>query len=196
MILDLKEQVFSVLVISASKKFNNSIAEFIPKSRFTPIIFADNVAVAKRVLTDNSFDIVIVNSPLPDENGIDLSIDLCADTNTGVLLFSRSDIYEIVVDKVMPYGVLTLSKPASSKLVLQSVNILCSLRQKLKKFEKKTVSIEEKMKEIRIINRAKWLLIDELKMSEEDAHKYIEKQAMDNCETKRSVSERIIRTYG
>ncbi|MBQ7129132.1 MAG: antitermination regulator, partial [Clostridia bacterium] len=145
--MDLKEQVFSVLVISASEKFNNSIAEFIPKSRFTPIIIADNVSAAKRVLVDNSFDVVIINSPLPDENGIDLAIDLCADTNTGVLLFSRADIYEIVLDKVMPYGILTISKPASSKLVLQSVNILCSVRQKLKRIEKKTVSIEEKMKE-------------------------------------------------
>lgn len=196
MILDLREHLFSVLVVSASEKFNSSIAEFIPKSRFTPVTYADNIAAAKRVLIDNSFDIVIVNSPLPDENGIDLAIDLCADTNTGVLLFSRSDIYEIIVDKVMPYGVLTLSKPASSKLVLQSVNILCSVRQKMKRIEKKTVSIEEKMKEIRIVNRAKWLLIDELKMSEEDAHKYIEKQAMDNCETKRAVSEKIIRNYG
>ena len=51
------------------------------------------------------------------------------------------------------------------------------------------------MEEIRLVNRAKWLLISELKMSENDAHKYIEKQAMDRCITRRAMAESIIRTY-
>ena len=62
---------------------------------------------------------------------------------------------------------------------------LVSARERLRKFEKKTLSIEEKMAEIRIVNKAKWILISELKMDEPNAHRYIEKQAMDQCITKR-----------
>ena len=51
------------------------------------------------------------------------------------------------------------------------------------------------MEEIRLVNRAKWLLISELKMDEPQAHRYIEKQAMDMCVSKRRVAEEIIRTY-
>ena len=51
------------------------------------------------------------------------------------------------------------------------------------------------MEEIRLVNRAKWLLISELKMDEPDAHRYIEKQAMDRCVTRREVAEEIIKTY-
>ena len=51
------------------------------------------------------------------------------------------------------------------------------------------------MKEIRLVNRAKWLLIDRYNMSEEEAHKYIEKTAMDNCATRGEIAENIIRTY-
>ena len=65
----------------------------------------------------------------------------------------------------------------------------------MRKSEKKTLSIEEKMEEIRIVNRAKWLLISELKMDEQGAHRYIEKQAMDRCISKRAVAEEIIKTY-
>ena len=61
--------------------------------------------------------------------------------------------------------------------------------------EQKTASIEEKMEEIRIVNRAKWLLIEELKMSEKEAHRYIEKQAMDRCVTRRVIAEKILSTY-
>ena len=51
------------------------------------------------------------------------------------------------------------------------------------------------MEEIRIVNRAKWLLIGELKLDEPEAHRYIEKQAMDRCVSKRVVAEEIIKTY-
>ena len=59
----------------------------------------------------------------------------------------------------------------------------------------KTASIEEKMEEIRLVNRAKWLLIEQLRMTESEAHRYIEKQAMDRCVTKRSIAENIISMY-
>ena len=67
---------------------------------------------------------------------------------------------------------------------------------RVRKSEKKTQSLEEKMKEIRLVNRAKWILISELKLSEQDAHRFIEKQAMNRCVSKRSVAEEIIKTYG
>ena len=51
------------------------------------------------------------------------------------------------------------------------------------------------MEEIRIVNRAKWILISEIKMGEADAHRYIEKQAMDLRTSKRRVAEDIIQTY-
>ena len=61
--------------------------------------------------------------------------------------------------------------------------------------EKKNASVEEKIEEIRIVNRAKCLLIEQLKMTESDAHRYIEKQAMDRCVTRRVIAENIILTY-
>ena len=65
----------------------------------------------------------------------------------------------------------------------------------MRKSEKKALSIEEKMEEIRIVNRAKWLLISELKMDEQGSHRYIEKQAMDRCASKKVIAEEIIKTY-
>ena len=51
------------------------------------------------------------------------------------------------------------------------------------------------MEEIRLVNRAKWLLIEQLRMTESEAHRYIEKQAMDRCVTKLSIAENIISMY-
>ena len=48
------------------------------------------------------------------------------------------------------------------------------------------------MEEIRLVNRAKWLLIEQRGMDEPTAHRYIEKQAMDRCVTRRAVAEEIV----
>ena len=99
------------------------------------------------------------------------------------------------VDKVAEHGVFVLPKPTSKPTMLTALSWMSSAREKLYKTEKKTHSVEEKMEEIRIVNRAKWLLISELKLVESEAHRYIEKQAMDSCVSKRTVVEEIIKTY-
>ena len=89
-----------------------------------------------------------------------------------------------------------MQKPVSKSLFQTAAGWLISAREMIRKTEKQTTSIEEKMNEIRLVNRAKWLLISELKMTEPDAHRYIEKQAMDRCVSKRQAAEEIIKTYG
>jgi response regulator NasT len=69
------------------------------------------------------------------------------------------------------------------------------MRSKLRSLEARAVTVETKMKEISLVNRAKWLLIDRLKMSEEEAHRYIEKSAMDDCVSKSVIAQGIIKTY-
>ena len=61
--------------------------------------------------------------------------------------------------------------------------------------EKKFETLEDKMDEIRLVNRAKWILIEYLKMTEGEAHRFVEKQAMNMRITKRAAAENIIRTY-
>ena len=80
-------------------------------------------------------------------------------------------------------------------LVTQTMQLLCGTCERLRRMAQKTASLEEKMEDIRIINHAKWLLIDQLKMTEAQAHRYIEKQAMDRCVSRREIAENILSTY-
>ena len=56
-------------------------------------------------------------------------------------------------------------------------------------------NLEQKIEDIRIIDRAKCILISHLSMSEPEAHRYIEKQAMDMRLTRRKVAEQILKIY-
>lgn len=193
--MSLKEQVYSILIVSSAENFNTALSALLPESKYTPIHIVSNVSTAKRELAERPFDFVLINSPLPDDIGTHFAIDTSNNGETVVLFIVRAELYNEMYDKVAGHGVFVLSKPTSKPTITTALSWLSSARERLRKAEKKTLSIEEKMEEIRIVNRAKWLLIDELKMDEPGAHRYIEKQAMDRCVTKRIIAEEIIKTY-
>ncbi len=192
----LREQVYSVLLVSASEKFNRGLLDTLPSHRCYPIRIVSGVTAARRELSERSYDIVVVNTPLPDDFGTRLAIDLSGEIGVGVMLFVRSENAAEVTGQVTEFGVLTLSKPASPQAVVQSFYLLCATRERLRRMESKTASLEEKMEEIRIVNRAKWKLISNEGMSEQEAHRYIEKTAMNRCLTRKKVAEDIIEQYG
>ena len=93
------------------------------------------------------------------------------------------------------WGVMVLGVPASTQMVAQSLRMLCAARERLRRMEEKQATVEEKIEEIRMVNRAKWLLIERLQMNEGEAHRYIEKQAMDMRLPRKEIAENIIKTY-
>lgn len=193
--MSLTERVYSVLIVSASENFNTALSSLLPESIYSPTYFVSSISSAKRFFTEQAVDFVIINSPLPDDIGTRFAIDACNSKSTVVLLMVRSELHPEIYDKVAEHGVFTLPKPTTKPSMVTALSWMSSARERLRNTEKKTISIEEKMEEIRIVNRAKWLLIGELKMSELEAHRYLEKQAMDRCITRREVAEEIIRTY-
>ena len=193
--MSFQERVYSVLIVSAAEKFNLSLRALLPDFRFSPVRFESSVNAAKRILLERNFDFVMINSPLPDEDGLRFAIDLCREKDKVALLFVREELYTATYARTAEHGVFLLSKPVSRGMAAQAIDWMIATRERLKKLEEKTVSMEEKLLEIRTVNRAKWLLINELKMTEADAHRYIEKQAMDSCVSKKTIAETIIRTY-
>ncbi len=190
-----RERVYSILIVSAADSFTSALVGLLPEAGDSPIHTAASLSAAKRVLAEETFDFVIINSPLPDGAGTRFAIDTCCSRQAAVLLLVKNDIHSEIYDKVMEYGVFTLPKPTSKPTVTLALNWMGSARERLRQLEKKSLSVQEKMAEIRLVNRAKWVLISELNMSEPDAHRYIEKQAMDRCVTKQRIAEEIIKTY-
>ena len=188
----LPQQTYSVLVVSARSKFHTSLRELLPEDRYTPLCCVSDVASARRCLLERPFDIVVISAPLPDEFGTRLALHVADGSAAGVLLLVNAEHYPDITARVSPYGVLTLQKPTTPQMILQSLQLLCGTRERLRKMEQKTASIEEKMAEIRLVNRAKWLLIDRRGLSEQEAHRFIEKQAMDRCVSRRVIAQQII----
>ena len=191
-----QEQTASVMIVSTTDKALGFFQKILPKDQFYPLTWVHSAGEAQRELINRSVDIVVINAPLTDEMGTELAIELAHSNSCGVMMMVKNDVYEQVSYKVEEYGVLTLPRPCTAQQAFQTMKLLLATQQRLRALEQKTASLEEKMKEIRLVNRAKGLLMDNLKFTEQEAHRYIEKAAMYNCKKKSAIAQNIINTYG
>ena len=190
--MPLEERAYSVLLVSASETFNASAHALFSETGFLSVQTVSNISAAKREYAARAYDLVIVNAPLPDDMGVRFAIDVCASGSGVALLLVRSELHDEIRGKVTAHGVYTLAKPIAKPTMRIALGWMVSTRERLRKAEKKTISIEEKMAEIRLVNRAKWVLIERENMSESEAHRFIEKQAMDRCVPRRAIAEAIL----
>lgn len=193
--MSLKERMYSVLLVSSNEKLNAALLSMLPESRYSPVQIVSDISAAKRLWSERSFDFVIINSPLPDGDGSRFAIDIASSSGASVLLLIRTEQLEDVREKVIEHGVFVMARPLNRILLSLGFDWMASARERQKKSEKKTLSIEEKMEEIRLVNRAKWLLISKMEMEESQAHRYIEKQAMNRCISRKEIATEIIQTY-
>lgn len=193
--MSLSDPTYKVLVVSSSRKVGESVISRLPEGRYAPVTLAMSVDDARALLPDGGYDAVIINSARGALKAEAFASEICESSSAGVILLLSRDDFASVTDRVAPMGIMTLEKPLSDACFLNSVAFLCGTRERMRRLEMRTASAEEKMEEVKTVNRAKWLLVDQLKMTEPSAHRYIEKTAMDRCVSKREIAEIIIRTY-
>ena len=154
-------QCCSLLLVSCSERFNETVLGLC-KSYCDPIRVVPSVNAAKRAVLDQSYDLVLLNAPLPDGQGMDLAAELSAGRQTICLLLLRAQEFKLLQSRAEEQGVFTLEKPTTPRTLETAIHWMFTARQRLRRLEQKTQSLEEKMQEIRIVNRAKWLLIGQL----------------------------------
>ncbi len=188
-----QSSTYSVLLVSASERINTAVSSLLPPTDYWPVTVARSVSEARRRTLENEYDLIVINSPLPDGSGQQFAMDACADSESGVLLLVRSEVYEEVYYRVLPAGVVTISKPVDAETLSQSVRILCSIRERLRAVRSRQATVEEKMEELRLVNRAKWRLIEQKGMTEDEAHRFLTARAMELRISKKQLAQEILR---
>jgi response regulator NasT len=185
----------SALVVSSSDKSIAFFTEMLNSASIDQIVTLRSCGEARRLLLERDFDLVVINAPLPDESGESLSCHIASKGISQVVLVVKSEHFEEVSAHTEEYGVLTVSKPVNRALFWSALKLAKSACSRLKRMQSENSRLKQKIEDIRIIDRAKCLLISYLSMSEQEAHRYIEKQSMDMRLTKRLVAEGILKMY-
>lgn len=185
----------SALIVSSSEKSAAFFSEMLGPASISHIVALGTCGEARRLLLERDFDLVIINAPLRDESGENLARHIAGKGASQVILVVKSEYFEEVSAQTEEHGVLTIAKPINKVLFWSALKLAKSAASRLKSIQSENVRLKQKIEDIRIVDRAKCILISYLGMREQEAHRYIEKQAMDMRTTKRAVAEGILKTY-
>ena len=182
-----------ILLISSTQKSQATLAQFLASCGMqAQTIPTASGAEARRALLDGIFDIVLINTPLPDEFGHELAQAAAHETAAGVLLLVKSEQADAVSELVEADGVFVLPKPLSRPLFFQALRMVRAVHARLDGLQKENQRLQSRIQDIRLVDRAKCILIELRGMTEPEAHAYIEQQAMNGRKSKRQVAEEIL----
>ena len=184
-----------IFVISSNENFHRYVRENLPDGDYTVAGGAYSCTEARQMLLGRSYPVILINLPMPDESGTELAGDLCEQTASAVIAVVKAEQESEMRQSLSPQGVLVLGRPFPHTAFYQVLHDAAAFGARLQTVTAENQRLLTKMLDLRIINRAKYALIQYLGMTEEQAHEYIEQQAMNQRIPKRTAAENILKTY-
>lgn len=187
---------YQCFLIAKNSSTQKILAEIVEETGLSLLGSAADGDEARRQLNYHHCDVILMDTPLIDETGDHLARDLIAlQKQAGFIILCGEKSLPLFQTRLKDALVFYLPKPVSKQNltnalshIQQSLKIIANLREKNSRLEKK-------LEDFTIINRAKNILMANLHMSESDAHRYLQKQAMDMHLSKREIAQSILNTY-
>lgn len=183
------------LLISSSAKSADSLCEMLRSEKYVQIAVSENAADAKKLAENEEYDLICINAPLSEESGINLSEYFARTTRASVVIIVPQKNADEINDILTEHGVLVISKPINRHLFHHFLQFTECFKRRILSVTKENEELKHMVEDLKIIDRAKFLLITCLNMDEKQAHRYLEKQAMDLRIGKLQVAKQVIKTY-
>ena len=183
------------LIVSAGASSNEYISARLAELGYTRPTIIPSGAEARRRMLESDFELIVVNAPLPDEFGHELCSSAVEKTDAGVVLLAKAAAAEQLLAPMSEQGVLLLSKPFSNTLFLQAIHLAAASNHRLQRLRQENARLQDKIGQLRLISRAKCCLVEHAHMTEAEAHRYLEKQAMDTRRDRAEVAQEVLEEY-
>lgn len=185
----------NALIVAASQKSAAGFGEILSTASIKQIVTLQSCGEARRLLLEQSFDLVVISGPLSDETGESLARHIASRGLSQVILAVKAEHFDAISAVCEGDGVLTIAKPMNRAVFWSALSLAKAAHNRMSRIQSENYKLKQKIEDIRVIDRAKCILISYMGMSEQDAHRYIEKQAMDMRVSKRTVAEGLLKTY-
>jgi AmiR/NasT family two-component response regulator len=147
---------------------------------------------AVELAQETSPDICILDVKMPVMDGIE-AVTFITDQNIAptILLTAYSD--KELVDRAKAAGVFAyLVKPFKPSDLPPSIEVARSRFEQNAQLNKEVSSLQEKLQARKVIEQAKGILMEELKLNESEAYRRIQVQSMNLRKTMKEVAEAIV----
>ena len=173
------------LIVSAGANSNEYIAARLSEMGYSRPVIIPSGAEARRRMSESDFELIVVNAPLPDVE----------QTDAGVVFLVKAAQAEQLLAPLNEQGVLLLSKPFTTPLFLQAMHMAAAGNHRLQRLRQENARLQDKISQIRLVSRAKCCLVEHEHLTEAEAHRRIEKLAMDTRRDRTEIAQEILDSY-
>ena len=193
MCLDSKmtEDSHSVLIVTKDTKLSQNMSVLLMPPLFEAEVLSD-FNEARRRVSERVYNIILVD--YSEGEGTDFAID-ASDSLSTILLLTPPSLFEEISYRVEGYGIISITNPFDQFYFYNMIKAAIAVQYKVQVLSSQTTKLKVKMEEIKQINRAKMLLMQNMSMTEPESHRYIEKEAMDRGLKRTAIADEIIKRY-
>lgn len=184
-----------ILLVTRNTKSKDALLNYLQNDLNRIVETANSVESGKLKLSESTFDLIIVNYPIDSNTDASFSIDCAQSTSAGVIALLKSKEIDALSEKLEKYGIIVINKPILKVVLNQAIKFAELSKNRVMTLNEENLKLHDKIDQIKLVNRAKWVLIQYLNMNEEQAHKYIEQQAMERRLPKKKIAEKILKMY-
>ena len=182
-----------VILVSSSKTASEALLDFLRGSfKCTPKIVESAYQAKTALESDILTELVMINSPLMDESGIEFAEYVTGNTAANCILLVKAEAADKLGERAEKAGVIIVGKPFSKTMLYQIVRTVDIAVSRSAELYLRNAHLEEKINEIQTIDKAKFMLMEHKSMTESEAHAYIEQYAMNKRKKKSLAALAII----
>jgi AmiR/NasT family two-component response regulator len=144
------------------------------------------------LIRETAPDLAILDIKMPGADGLEAARTINAERLCGVLMLTAFSQREVVEEARDAGALAFLVKPFQKSDLIPAIEVAMGRFRELAALAGEIDALGDQLESRKIVDRAKGLLIDELKLSENDAFAFIQKTAMSERTKMRDVADRIL----
>lgn len=181
-----------IIVVDSDATWRKNIKAMLAKMGYYVIGEAEEGMTGLKLVRTRQPDLVIIEAFLPGMDGHEVARIIHEDKLAPVILIASSTQQNLIEKAKLARVFAFLVKPELEYNLIPAVELALTNYQEIIKLEEKVKELKETLETRKIIERAKGILMETLKVPETEAFKRIQKQSMNKRISMRAVAEAII----
>lgn len=184
-----------LLLVCLEGRAEETLTRLLQDASSPDITAVHSVGEARRRAGSEGYAMVVINAPLRDETGLEWAMELTQQGSAAVLLLVKNELMGMVYAPATEAGVMVIGKPIAPQAFGYAMQLARATHNRLRQMDRENEKLHKRLEELRVVDRAKCLLVQHMHITEEQAHRAIEKQAMDERTTRLTVAKAIMERF-
>lgn len=181
-----------VVVAEDETLIRMDIVEVLREAGYDVVGEAADGEAAVALVTELKPDFVVMDVKMPKMDGLTAAEKIGKDRIAPVVMLTAFSQPELVERAADAGAVAYVVKPFTPERLLPAIEVALSRHQQIMALESEIADLSERLETRKVLDRAKGLLQDKMKLTEPEAFRWIQKASMDRRLTMHEVAAAVI----